>query len=94
MLKQFTQEDVCTGNEEADNINSLIIEFASDIASDLTILECEKEGIVCDIPDEDNPDSTKYSDEAQDIFNIHYDDIVDRLYELLNLQLKVIKQND
>lgn len=62
-------------------VNALIMEHASDMAEQLTELECKLNGIECYVWDNDNESS--FTDEAQDIFNIYYDDEFDKLYTLL-----------
>jgi len=90
MDKQFIQGEQNTPEEH--EINSLILEQASDTADKLTELECKKLGIDCWVPDIEEKDSTfKLSEEAQEIFEVYYNEQCDELYNLLNLQLKVIK---
>ena len=62
-------------------VNALIMEHASDTAEQLTELECKLNGIECYVWDTD--DISSFTDEAQDIFNIYYDDEFDKLYTLL-----------
>ncbi len=72
-LHKFTNAKQC-------EINTLIMEYASDISEQLTELECKLNNIECYII-EDNISS--YTDEAQDIFNIYYDEHFDTLYNLI-----------
>ena len=46
-----------------------------ELAHDRTVAECKKLGIKVDEFSEEN--ETKYTDEAQDIFNRHYDEIIE-----------------
>ena len=62
-------------------VNALIMEHASDMAEQLTELECKLNNIECYVWDTD--DISSFTDEAQDIFNIYYDDEFDKLYTLL-----------
>lgn len=78
--------------DEDSNINSLILSQASDISEKLTSLEC---ALHC-IPEfnhtmEGDVEVETYTEDAQDIFNIHYDKQVEELYSLLNNQLKIIE---
>lgn len=85
-MKQFKEGDLETAIDH--NINSLIMEQASDIAEKLTELECQLNDIECYEVEEDE---TSYTEEAQVIFNIYYDEQVTELYALLNAQLKAIE---
>ena len=72
-------------------INSLIMEQASDTAEKLTELECKVLGIECyKVEMEDDTEVSSYTEEAQDIFDVHYDEQMTELYNLLNAQLKTI----
>ena len=76
---------------EDDMINSLIMEQASDTAEKLTELECKLLGIECyKVEMEDDTEVSSYTEEAQDIFDVHYDEQMTELYNLLNAQLKTI----
>jgi hypothetical protein len=76
---------------EDDMINSLIMEQASDTAEKLTELECKLLGIECyKVEIEDETEVSSYTEEAQDIFNVHYDEQMTELYNLLNTQLKTL----
>lgn len=68
-------------------INSLILEQASDIAEQLTELECKLNNIECYIVD---GNESSYANEAQDIFNIYYDEQISKLFKLIKnvLELK------
>jgi len=73
------------------NVNSKVLEQASDTAEKLTELECKLNGITCYVIEmEGGVEIQSYTEEAQDIFNIHYDDQVDELYNFLNQALKII----
>lgn len=78
---RFTQGEVKTKGQH--NVNSIIMEVASDLASTLTEKECEKRGIKCLTFSGDEEAST-YTDEAQDIFNDFYDDKMDEVYAIAN----------
>jgi hypothetical protein len=72
-------------------INSLIMEQASDTAEKLTELECKLLGIECyKVEIEDDTEVSSYTEEAQDIFDVYYDEQMTELYNLLNTQLKTI----
>ena len=71
------------------NIFSIVMVQASDVAEKLTELECELHGIPHEVEDENG---FCYTDEAQGIFNIYYDEQIDELYQLLNQQLKIINK--
>lgn len=62
-------------------VNSYIMELASDNATELTELECKLNNIE---PYIEENDELRFTDEAQDIFNVHYDKQVDDLYKLIN----------
>jgi hypothetical protein len=65
---------------------------ASDNADKLTELDCKIAGIECYVVEmEGETEVSSYTEEAQDIFNQHYDAQMTSLYNLLNAQLKVIK---
>lgn len=76
-----------------DHINSLIMSQASDTAEKLTELECKLNGIECYVVEmEGETEVETMTEEAQDIFNIWYDIHTTELYDLLNAQLKAIKE--
>ncbi len=88
--KNFIEDELLTS--EDDHINSLIMSQASDIAEKLTELECKVNGITCYVNTiEGETVISSYTEEAQDIFNIYYDEQKTELYNLLNAQLKIIK---
>jgi hypothetical protein len=86
-MEEFSQDRLET--DEDHKVNSLILEQASDIAEKLTELECRLSGIDCWVH---SGGGQSFTDEAQDIFNVHYDEQVDELYNLLNAQIKIIKK--
>jgi len=91
MDKQFDNEAL-TVTLEHDKINSTIISHACDTAEKLTQQECKILGIDCYVVTfEGKTECFSYTEEAQDIFNIYYDEQVDELYKLLNIQLKIIE---
>jgi hypothetical protein len=89
MNRVFSEEEL---NDKIDfEINSLILEQASDVAEKLTELECSVNNIECyNTVNVDGIDISSFTDEAQDIFNIYYDEQISSLYELLNSQIKAI----
>jgi len=86
MKKRFEEGNLNTAEEN--NVNSIIMEKACDIAGEITEKECEIQGIECFIEEDDE---TSYTEEAQDIFNEHYDKQMASLYKLVNDVLSVIK---
>jgi len=89
MQTQFIEGEFNT--PEDDIINSYIMEHASDIAEKLTELECKLLGIECyKVEMENDTEVSSYTEEAQDIFDFHYDEQKTELYDLLNAQLKII----
>ena len=90
MEKRFSQDNLVT--DEQHHINSRILEQASDTAEKLTELECKLNDITCYVTEMENGTEVQsYTEEAQDIFNIYYDQQVDELYSLLNRQLEIIE---
>jgi hypothetical protein len=89
MNRVFSEDEL---NDKIDfYINTLILEKASDIAEKLTELECSVNNIECyNTVNVDGIDVYPFTDEAQDIFNIYYDEQISSLYELLNSQIKLI----
>lgn len=89
MTKRFNENVLETAEQH--QIHSAIMSQASDIAEKLTELECKLNGIECYVVEmEGETEVTSYTDEAQDIFNIHYDEQMTELYNLLNHQLEII----
>ena len=77
---------------EQHEIHSRILEQASDTADKFTQQECKILGIDCYVVTfESETECMSFTEEAQDIFNIYYDEQVDGLYNLLNRQLKIIE---
>ena len=77
-----------------DEINNLILLQAGDTAEKLTELECRLHNTPCYVTVmEGDTEVSSYTDIAQDIFNIYYDEQVTELYNLLNAQLIAIKNN-
>ena len=89
MEKQFDQWELNTPEDH--NINSLIMSQASDTAEKMTELECKLLGIECWIGDEE--DGFRFDDEAQEIFDVIYEQQCEELYGLLNAQLKEIEKS-
>lgn len=76
-----------------DHINSLIMTQASDTAEKLTELECKLLKIECYVIEKEGETEVQtMTDEAQDIFNVYYDEQKTELYNLLNAQIKVIQE--
>lgn len=89
MELQF-DEDSQETNEQHE-IHSRILEESCDIAEKLTELECKVMGIKCyNKTMEGEVECSTFTEEAQDIFNIHQEDTQTDLYSLLNRQLKII----
>jgi hypothetical protein len=65
-------------------VNSYIMELASDNATELTELECKLNNIE---PYIEENNELRFTDEAQEIFNVHYDKQVDDLYKLVNFAI-------
>lgn len=90
MGKRFDENEVET--DEQHQIHSTIMSQACDIAEKMTELECKLNGIECYVVGmEGETEVSTYTDEAQDIFNIYYDEQMTELYSLLNHQLEIIK---
>ena len=89
MKIRFNEDDLETAEQH--NINSRIMEQASDTAEKLTELECRVHGIKCYVVEmEGETEVSSYTDEAQAIFNTYYDEQKTELYNLLNSQLEII----
>ena len=92
MAHHYSEDNLVTPKQH--EVNSLILEQASDTAEKLTELECKLHEIKCwetDILGLSDADELVFTDEAQTIFNVYYDEQVEELYKLLQLQLKIIK---
>ncbi len=90
MEKRFSTDNLETAEQH--HINSRILEQASETAEKLTELECKLNNITCYVTEmEGETEVSSYTEEAQDIFNIFYDEQVDELYSLLNRQLEIIE---
>jgi hypothetical protein len=72
----YAQGNLITPKEH--NINSMIMEIASDIAEEKTAKQFNDNHLI------ENDDCTVLTDEAQDFFNNAYDTEMDRLYTLVN----------
>lgn len=91
-MKKFEQGVLNT--TEQNDVNSLIMEKASDIAGELTEQACKIKGVACFTePDEDNDGMTSYTEEAQDMFNSFYDTKMDELYELVNGVQAIVEED-
>ena len=89
MNTRFNEDELETAEQQ--NINSLIMEVASDFSEKLTELECKLNGIECYVVEiEGETEVSSYTEEAQDIFNTYYDEQKTELYNLLNSQLEMI----
>jgi hypothetical protein len=90
MMKKFIEGEFNT--KEDDLINSLIMEKADDIASNLTQLECVLNNIKCfNTTLEGDTEVMTFTEEAQDIFDVYYDQYTTELYDLLNRQLSALE---
>lgn len=92
MLKHF---DSFSLNKPIDHaINTLIMTQASDTAEKLTELDCKLNRIECyeDVI-EDGIDIRRFTEEAQDIFDMYYDSQCEELYALLNAQVIEINKD-
>lgn len=75
-------------------INDLIIEVAADNAEQLTELECKLNNITCYVVQvNDGVEESTFTDEAQDIFNVHYDKQTNDLVNLFHQQMSLVKSN-
>jgi len=88
-MKEYSIDTVATGNAKADHINSIIMELAGDIAQE----KAEKDWDIEDrgenfYIEEENGD-LRMNTEAQDIFNVYYDEETDRLYRLVNTCIEI-----
>ena len=89
-MKKFIEGEFNT--KEDDLINSLIMEKADDIASNLTQLECVLNNIKCfNTTLEGDTEVMTFTEEAQDIFDVYYDQYTTELYDLLNRQLSALE---
>jgi hypothetical protein len=90
MNKKFIEGEVHTGEDQF--INSSIMSQAADIAEKLTELECKLQGIECYVSEmEGLTEVLSYTEEAQDIFDVYYDQYMTELYNLLNSQLHAMQ---
>lgn len=85
-MKEYSLDNVCTGDHKADNVNSRIMEVAGDYADELTERDCHLDNIECYEEDETG---LSFTEEAQEIFNEYYDSKIDELYALVNSCIKV-----
>jgi hypothetical protein len=76
MKNQYVQGELDTPLKES--VNSLIMEIASDIASEKVSLNFGLDQYLHE------KNGTTYTDEAQEVFNQYYDEEMDRLYSLVN----------
>ena len=92
-MKLFDEFELELGVDQA--INSVILDKASDIAEQLTILECKLNDIKCyNSAKENDVEVLSFTDEAQEIFDIHYNQYTTELYALLNTQITIITENN
>ena len=87
---EYKLDNLCTGNVKQDEMNSLIMDYTSDFAEILTEKECIINNIDCWLNDGVNEPC--FSEEAQDIFNYHYDEFTENIYKLINEAIKIDKQ--
>lgn len=64
-------------NKEQYSIGPLILELAGDIAEQLTERDCKITNTECWVEDENN--ELYFTDDAQDMFNIYYDELCNTL---------------
>lgn len=89
MLREFNECNLQTNEDHY--ISSLIMMQADDIATQITELECKVNDIQCyNETIENGSVIQRFTEEAQDIFNSHYDHYITELYSLLNQQLSGI----
>lgn len=93
-MKDMTYENFMIEVEQDNSgINSLILEQASDTSEKLTELECKLNNITCYIIKmEGDVEHSSYTKDAQEIFNVYYDEQYDELYRLLFNQLKILDE--
>jgi len=84
-MKTFKQGEQNTNEEH--NVNSLIVEMASEMASETTERFFNLMGIK--LEQEDESGDTRYTDDAQDFFNEEYDRQMDLLYAFTNDLMKI-----
>lgn len=89
-MEKYSTDTACTGNTKADHINSRVLEWASDVAEELTERDCIITNTKCyNVEMEGETEVTTYTEEAQDIFNEYYDAQVDSFYNFLNTCLEI-----
>ena len=76
----YSQGNLTTEKEH--NINSMIMEIASDIAEEKTAKQFNDNHLI------ENDEYTVFTDEAQDFFNDAYDTEMNRIYSLVNNVIK------
>ncbi len=89
-MKKFEQGVLNT--PEQHNVNSVIMERASDTATEETEKYCDLKSIKCWY-EEDNGDF-RFTEEAQDIFNKYYDDNMESLYGFVNDVMEAARVNE
>lgn len=87
-MKKLIEGEANTPQEH--EINSLIMETASDFAGEITELICNINGTR--VFKDEYADTLEYTEAAQDIFDLHYGDKMNELYKLFNRQLDVINR--
>lgn len=86
---KYLIDNVYTGNHKADHINSIIMEFADDIAEHRAQKDWESEGRPENFYIEEANGDLRMNAEAQEIYNEYYDEEVDRLYKLINRCIEI-----
>ena len=86
-MKTFKQGEQNTNEEH--KVNSLIMEIASEMASETTERFFNLMGIKLEQQDENG--DTRYTEDAQDFFNDEYDRQMDLLYSFTNDLMKITK---
>ena len=80
-----------TEGEDGDEIRSIIMEQACDTAEQLCEMECKLHNIDCLIIDkEGDVEVSRYTEEAQEIFDGYYDEQTDELFRVLYRQMKIL----
>lgn len=89
-MSKYNIDNICIGNHKEDDIHYLIMEFASDFSQKITEQECEINDIVCcQEESEGNTAVETYTEDAQEIFNHHYDNMTEALYSLVNKAIDI-----
>lgn len=71
-------------------IESLILERSSDVAEQLTELECKNLNIYC--YNEVSENEFIFTEEAQEIFNIYYDEEIEKQTNIINTIFNLLNE--